>query len=317
MSQEFSEPGRRHREGMACYRKGDLEGALRIADELRALQHSGHFELEALVHAARGDRERAIGVLESGVLQAPRVWVLWQLLGNLRSDAGRHAAAHAAYEQALLSPRVDRDSVELNRAVATHRAGDARAALDLLARVADPRLRALRGMHAATMLRGLGRNEEAERHALDVLAETEGEDLAVAHDGAALGLLEIRIEAGDAPWVARERAVALAAELVDCPRVLGWIRTLDGVVSRCARRLDVGIHGRFAPDESIDGCRGYVTRIAAIADDAAKALELARGFLERMAPAEIEVEDAVDGGAAPGELEGVVRLQELHLYVDD
>jgi tetratricopeptide (TPR) repeat protein len=71
---------------------------------------------------------------------APSVWLLWQLLGNYRSDLGRYDAAHDAYARALECPGVEPSSVHLNRAAALAREDRAEEAFEALAQVTDPAL---------------------------------------------------------------------------------------------------------------------------------------------------------------------------------
>lgn len=126
--------------GYALLREARLDEALEVADRLRELRHSGAFEIGAMAHAAKGDLEEAVRVLEEGLEHAPDVWLNWQLLGNYLSDLERFSQAATTYERALACPNVWVDSVRLNQAILAQRRGDPQSALELIEQVDDPEL---------------------------------------------------------------------------------------------------------------------------------------------------------------------------------
>jgi tetratricopeptide (TPR) repeat protein len=79
--------------------RNNPQEALKIGLQLERERYSGGFELQALALAALRRHREAIAVLERGVETVPDIWLLWQLLGNYRSDAGDYDGAIAAYEQ--------------------------------------------------------------------------------------------------------------------------------------------------------------------------------------------------------------------------
>ena len=103
--------------GFAHLRAGETDAALALGHELLDMKYTGGVELVALAHQKRGEPLLAIERLEAGVAKAPSVWLLWQLLGNLRDDVGDRERALEAYEHGLACERTDRASLHFNRAV--------------------------------------------------------------------------------------------------------------------------------------------------------------------------------------------------------
>ena len=89
----------------------------------------------ALGFREQGKLRKAITVLEDGTERAPAVWVLWKLLGDSNSDAGRYVEAENAYQTALRLDGCDFSLVHLNRAIAFKRRGNFSEAKDTLKRI--------------------------------------------------------------------------------------------------------------------------------------------------------------------------------------
>src|SRR5262245_30524625 len=117
------------------------EDALKIGRNLKKLRHSSAFEILALAYLRLEKLSKAIAVLEEGVAKAGRVWILWELLGNCYSDAGRYAKAETVYQKALQLQGCDHDVIRLNRAIAFSRGKKNAEAKNALRRVKSPRLR--------------------------------------------------------------------------------------------------------------------------------------------------------------------------------
>ena len=110
----------------------DYPAALETGEKLISLNHSSGYEIKALALDGLSRRPEAIAILEEGVSKAPQVWLLWQLLGNYRSDACEYEKAHGAYRVALTCPDVIEEDVNFNRAIAHYRAGEGEKALELI-----------------------------------------------------------------------------------------------------------------------------------------------------------------------------------------
>lgn len=128
------------KEGFSLIDAGLSEEAVRVGRQLKKLRHSSAFEIMALGHLQEGKVSKAIAVLEQGVREAQRVWVLWELLGNCYSDAERFHDAELAYQEALLREGCDNAVVHLNRAIAFGRAGKPAEATAAIRRVKSPHL---------------------------------------------------------------------------------------------------------------------------------------------------------------------------------
>ena len=86
--EELMEKGR---EALAT---SDWETAEAAAREMLDAHHAGGFEILAKVEKGRGNDARAVEILEEGARQAPYEWLLWNLLGNYRSEEGNFPRAY-------------------------------------------------------------------------------------------------------------------------------------------------------------------------------------------------------------------------------
>lgn len=192
-------------EAHARLQDGDLDAALSLSEQLLEMGWSGGFEVRALALAQGGRSAEAIATLEGAVEKAPSVWSLWQLLGNLRSDAGDLDGAIEALTRALRCDGVSESTVRFNRAIAHQRRKDPGAALDdlepVLALPRPPDFAEDALSLAAQCLAELGRRDEAVSMieiALDACAEDDPRrprlfaELAVALDRAAKDATSVR-----------------------------------------------------------------------------------------------------------------------------
>src|SRR5262245_15132035 len=147
--------------GKTLLAEGSYREALGVARELEEKRYSGAFDLAAQAHAALGELPQAIEVLERGVAAAPDVWLNWQLLGNLRSDAGKFDEAAEAYERALGCEAVWASAVRLNQAILAERRDRFSEALDFIDRVQDAELEIPKADVKARLLVEAGRPEAA------------------------------------------------------------------------------------------------------------------------------------------------------------
>jgi tetratricopeptide (TPR) repeat protein len=63
--------------------------ATAIAENLRSVEHPAGWEISALLLEHEEKIDEAISLLEQGVKTVPASWRLWELLGNLYSDADK------------------------------------------------------------------------------------------------------------------------------------------------------------------------------------------------------------------------------------
>jgi tetratricopeptide (TPR) repeat protein len=175
MSEDQSEAEALMDRGWELLRRNKPREALKVGRRLQAMRYSGGFEMQALALSDLRRQREAIAVLEEGVETVPDIWLLWQLLGNFRSDEGDYEGAFAAYDKALACD-CDPTEVQYNYANALIRAGRWTEALERLESLsdadleeADPPLAGYIVDRHEDALRALGREEEAdalvERHA--------------------------------------------------------------------------------------------------------------------------------------------------------
>jgi len=265
--------------GYALLGDAKPDEALEIADRLRELRHSGAFEIGALAHAAKGNLEEAVRLLEEGLEKAPGVWLNWQLLGNYLSDLERFPQAATAYERALACPDVWVASVRLNQAILAQRRKDFEGALGLIEQVDDPELALQAASVRMGALAGSGRAEEAERFGMEVLdsAPDAGSDAtALARIVAAIG--RIRLEREGPTELTRSFLVDHWKRWVSL-EILTAIRDLDNVYSDRAEYYRLLVHGKF-PETEAPGLdvRGFFRTYDVVADSPDEALQ----FIQRL-----------------------------------
>lgn len=290
---------------------GALDEAERAAQALLDLGWSGGFELKALVARARGDDEGAIRILEEGVSQAPQVWILWQLLGIVRSDQGQYESAMAAFGRALACDPCDAVSVRFNRAIAQHRAGNPGAAWDdlepILALSKPPPFAEDALSLAAECLADLGRPEDglalvrAAHNACDPSDPRRGRldaELAIALD-----------RAGEDPREAFERAADAG---IATPAFLALGRRLRPTPSSAPRLHRILVN---APAPEGTDAHGMMRVFEVVADDATRALEAARVYLPLASRDAAQMEHHEELGEATGEA-GVLSASGFIYYAE-
>lgn len=176
----------------ACLDRHDLNGATEAARQLAAMRHSGTFEIMSEVMLASGNVKQAIEILEDGVKNAPAVWLLWQSLGNARTQNGEFARAQQAYDRALACPGVDDSSIHFNRGMAFARQRDFGHALEAFERVTSPQLRTKAASFKLAVCNDVHRFDEALSQGNLLLDEeaAEAEDRARIHAQVARACLQ-------------------------------------------------------------------------------------------------------------------------------
>src|SRR5688572_33122206 len=86
---------------------GNDKAALTAGQNLIDLRHAYGFEVLARAYLLRDEKTRAIAALQDGVSKAPKVWQLWELLGDSWTDVGDQRRAREAYERVLALPNAD------------------------------------------------------------------------------------------------------------------------------------------------------------------------------------------------------------------
>ena len=102
----------------------DTKVAIKIGKKLKKLRHTSAFEILALAYLNEENSEKAIKILKEGVDVAPKLWILWQLLGNTYSDINKYDEAQKCYQKALECEGNDGNSILYNSALAYARTKD-------------------------------------------------------------------------------------------------------------------------------------------------------------------------------------------------
>ena len=295
----------RHDEALALLDAGDLDGAKRIAHELRALGWSGAFEVLALAMRAERDLAGAVQILDEGCALAPASFGLHELRGSMLDALGEHARAIEAYDRALECEGAWTASIHYNRSITRLRIGDAGGALvdaeQVLSGAVPPPFAIDAVRVAIDALDRLGRHEDAVSLVRTVLAETE-------RDGAIAGRLKPMLaltlsRAGD---VERARAAALdAIEDGHGNAELASLMPPPRHDERAPQRWRLVVEGAWPSDPKVGGFYRVVSVLAADEDEA---LAWARLLEPAGLRAVLRVHEITrDDGAASGEVtRGVV-----------
>lgn len=261
----------------------DAAAAFKLGRQLETMGYSGGFEIQGLALAAQGRGVEAIEALERGVTEVPTAWLLWQQLGNLRSDAGDYEGALAAYDSAAGQPDAHAASVAYNRAQVLDRAGRAPEALDAIApfvaaeaELADDELRLLIWSLQIELLNDAGREAEAvaffERLGLPDADPEHPEAMSRVQGEYALALVsQGRPEDAEA---AALKAIAGAKQNEDAQWVLREVRR-NG---KSKRYLTIMVEGLWFEPLNGPEIPGFYATYHVVADSEAEALTYIREF---------------------------------------
>jgi tetratricopeptide (TPR) repeat protein len=233
---------------------GDYEAALKVAQQLEGDGESEAFAIAAEAHAAQGNVDEAVKVLQRGVEVQPDCWSNWQMLGNYRSDLGQQDKANEAYEKALACSDAWTASIRLNRAILAARDGNYDEALRELDSADDEELRLELASARIQVLQEAGRLDEA----LEAAAEAMQWEYDPERDGPCLARIvamisRVQMQQGRHKDGIRRRLLD-ALEWADHsnPEVLAAIRDLDGRYSPDAQyfRLELSTRLLESDDET-------------------------------------------------------------------
>ncbi|MEM8882861.1 MAG: tetratricopeptide repeat protein [Planctomycetota bacterium] len=280
-----------YEDGLDAIREGRLDDARAIGEQLIEMRYSGGFEVLGLVERDEGDLDAAIAILEQGVEKASTAWLLWQLLGNSYSDAGRPEEAAGAYEHALGCDGVDVSSVRLNQATLAFRSGLRDEGFRFLDEVVDPALHLYR-----ESLR-LGEWEREERYA-EILPRaaallTEADDDA---DPDVLAQLVVRAAwakhklGGARDDVVRELLVAYAYDPI-CDDAQWAIREVEDRRADDTRQFEVLLEATHPAEPALR----YFVSFTTVATTKEEAAELARRHEEAAGGIGLRTEEVEQG----------------------
>ena len=280
--------------GFDALEDGRFEEALEAADGLEGFRHSAGFELGALALRALEREEEALERLERGVKKAPTAWLLWNLLGNMRSDLEDFEGAFTAWDSGLACEGCDAGSLRLNKAIALgrlERGEEGLAELELI-QDAEPTFFARVQAFRAHLLGLLGRQDErveAARAGLDLLGDEVDPAEAQLFAELALGL---HASGGD-----HDEALGAAWEAVSVdrssPQAAEALRVVEGVLEDDLVLIHLMVKGTwFEPLDKGQPTPVFFTSYTVVARDLGDALELARRFEPEPVRASMEVDDS-------------------------
>lgn len=292
--------------------------ALKVGQKLKKLRHSSAFEILALAYLRSDKRSKAITVLEEGVNNAGRVWILWELLGNCYSDAGRYSKAERAYQKALRLERCDLDAIHLNRAIAFNRAGKHTEAKEALRFVHSLRLRQRSDACRIRTALALEDVRSARKLASRVLRSRPRRNENHDRDSESEILLSCALALSSNP-TAKARALRFAFRAVEVQpnnaEALGLIRE---ILHRKAARLILFrllIHGIWnVPIGKPNMPPGFFRTVEVAATNEAAAFRHAKPFFPTAVRKSLSVEESKTPKCPPLALEGVYFLSGYAFY---
>ena len=301
--------------------QGDAEQAIIVGNQLLENRHARGFEIIALAYEQQGRSQEAIAILREGVTKVPNAWPLWELLGNLYSDAEEFQEAHNAYQKAMQCPNVDADSVNYNYAILLKRSNRLDEASALCDRIGGPDLRNKVRVLKLSVLNGQKRYPEAIQYgqafiqellAVADLPEEEMQDLARAY-----------AEVGRAYWEGsynREAAWEHAWKALEWDRsensALWLVREIINRKSPASKWFKLIVEGRWHfPIDPEKPPPGFITTYEVVADTPEDAL----AFAQDLEPVEVRgtmrLDSHEDLGTYPDNAQGVYWRSAYGFYM--
>lgn len=268
--------------------------AIKTGRKLLDLRHSSGFEILARAYAAQGKPKKTRQILQEAVELAPKVWILWELLGVACSDAGRYEEGAKAFQSALECPAANADSIHFNWAIMLDRQDRKAEAILLLRKIpnASPGWFRARSL-LAVFLSELGENKKAL-----TMAETVWKQFAAVEDE---DLWDNPERSGTTFWQLanvlwrlggnKERSLECARRSVEFERgderFLALIREIEEQYSGKAKYYRLLVQGDWPePIETKSGKTrqaGFLSSYDIVADNKEEALQL----LKPLEPSEI------------------------------
>jgi tetratricopeptide (TPR) repeat protein len=298
-----------------------------IAENLRSVDHPAGWEISALLLEHQEKVDEAVALLEDGVKKIPTSWRLWELLGNLYSDADKVDEALKAYDKALTCPEPDEASIRFHLAVAharTEKFDEALGALEPIDfdEVEDDELRLSALAFKVSVLNSASRNAEAAALATEILEEA-GEDdytedtiphFAELHAQLARAVLEkdrdtklALSHAHDAIHVDQGNDMALQI-----------IRAITGKPSPSACLIQLTVKGTWPePFEGETERREFRQTFAVIAETPEQALAFVRDISPEELRSAISVEQSETLQPTPDEPMGVAQASPYMFFADE
>jgi tetratricopeptide (TPR) repeat protein len=301
--------------------------AVDIARGLQKVDHPAGWEVEALVLDRNEESAKAIELLEEGVKKVEDSWRLWEMLGNLYSDAERFDDALKTYDKSLTCPEPDVPSVRFNMGLTFARAErfeDALAAIEPvdLEEIEDEELLLNTLAFKASVLNSLGKFDEAAklaRAAIADLGDDEYDEETIPH------VAEIHAQLARAVIEGEQDADKAMVHAQDAIRIdqgndlaLQMIRAINGKLSPDAQLMQLTVRGVWPePFEGETEPREFRQTYGVIADNKEQAMEYVRGLSPEELRDALSIEDFEIIQAAPEEPVGIVQVSPYIFFADD
>jgi Tetratricopeptide repeat. len=302
--------------GFWFLRSNHYADALAVGRRLNRLRHSSAFEIMALAHLGLHRLSKAIAVLEEGVAKAGRVWLLWELLGNCYSDAGRYKNAERAYQQALLREHCDANVIHLNRAIAFNRADEPQKAWMAIQKVESPRLARQADPVRIRIQLALGKKRSASELALNLSRRRlPVEDLDSRNESFLLATCAQALNNVGKRRKARSLAFRAVGFNPDNTEALSLIRDMDNKRSPGTSLYQLLIRGIWnEPFGKSKVPPGFFRSCQVAAPDESTAFQLAKRFFPPEVRSSLAVEECKTISSKDTKLHGVYFLSGLMLY---
>jgi tetratricopeptide (TPR) repeat protein len=292
--------------------------AINFGEELIERRHSSGFEIAALAYQREGEIGKAIELLEEGVKQAASVWVLWKLLGDCYSYAGRLDDAEKAYQAALARNQPDVDLIHLNRGIAFQRQEKWADAENAFFRVKAKKLRRRALAELIRIAANSGNSALAAERATALMNQqaSDEEDLDRRGSSSILSAVALGLFHGKDFVRAKEYAL-LAAELNPSNSESLWIiREAHGNRARNAIGYTFILQGEL-DDDADQGKHPFMRTLQIVAQDVDAALNYAREFFSETVCESLRVEEVNEFDASEYEFEGVYFVSGYITYPRD
>lgn len=308
-------------------RDEDAVEGRRISELLKDAAHPAGFEISAVILEQAGEIDKAIETVQAGLQLAPTVARLWELLGNLHSDADRHAEAQEAFDKALGCEHHNEASIHYNKSLSFYRDQNfepANAELDKIDAkdIDDDELQMhIQALRVST-LNGLQKFKEAIVLAKKVL-ETYPED--VCPESCISHLAEVHAQLGRA-ILEREndpvKALACAKNAIRCdqgnPLALDLVRAIGNKKSPNSKMLNVSVKGVWLePFEGETEAPEFLQSFTVIADNQDEAFEMIKEICPDELSARISLDECEEIKDAPEEPKGVCEVSAFMFFSGD
>ncbi len=302
--------------------QGDAEQAIIVGNQLLENRHARGFEIIALAYEQQGRSAEAIAVLKEGVSKVPGAWPLWELLGNLYSDAEEYPEAFNSYQKAMNCPNVDTDSVNYNYAILLKRMGRLDEASSLCDRISGPDLNNKVRVLKLSVLNAQSKFDEAiqfgkrfieELVVVPDLPEEDMQDLARGY-----------AEVGHAHWKGqynREAAWENAWKALEWHRsetsALWLVREIINRKSAASKWFKLVVEGRWHfPIDPEKAPPGFITTYEVVADSPEDALAFAQDLEPLEVRGTMRLDSHEDMGSFPDNLQGVYWRSAYGFYMN-